>query len=120
MVQGRKGTMLEQRPRVGQRRRGPVCGWRGCGTADQSGCREDSQLRREAARLSQSECRGAGVFQGLNSQLKGPKSGTSLQLATLFLLCKFSREHLSYFVGLSSHSFETFILVFEVFITISA
>lgn len=119
MVQGRKGTMLEQCPRIGKRGRDPVCG-RGCRTAGQRSCREDSQLRREAARLSESEGRGAGVFQGLNSQLKGPKSGTSIQLATLFLLCKFSREHLSYSVGLSSHSFEIFILVFEVFIIISA
>ena len=55
--------------------------------------------------MSESECRGAGVFQGLNSQLKGPKSGTSIPTG-YSILCELSREHLSNFVGLSGHSFE--------------
>ena len=66
----------------------------------------------EQARSSESDGRGAGVFQGLNSHLKCPKRGHPFHLAILFLLCKFSRKHLSYFVELSSHSFEIFILEF--------
>lgn len=31
MVQGRKGTMLEQCPHIGKRRRDPVCGGGGAG-----------------------------------------------------------------------------------------
>lgn len=46
--------------------------------------------------------------------------GLPFQLATLFLLCELSREHLSNFVGLSGHSFEILFGTFEVFITISA
>ena len=51
--------------------------WRGCRTAGQSSCREDGQLWREATRVSESEGRGAGVFQG-NFQLKGSRSGNSI------------------------------------------
>lgn len=94
---------------------GKAVSYKGCGRREVGRCGGERLWRfspdyldegRKASKVIWEWGRGAGVFQGLNSHLKCPKRGHPFHLAILFLLCKFSRKHLSYFAELSSHSFE--------------